>query len=153
MISLNLTWAYSATEDARIIEEYKRSLKFKQITTPTELDHASIARKLVHQTNWASFGTISTNAAMKDFPMVNIISVNDNNVNHESTGRLQFFLTDLDFTGTDLKHNNMSTLLFTDEQKLHCTNNYPNAVDPMEPTCPRVIISGETKRVRCYSIV
>ncbi|XP_013117036.2 protein CREG1 isoform X1 [Stomoxys calcitrans] len=137
-----LTWGYSAKEDARIIADYKRQLKFN----PSELNHAQIARKLVHQANWASVGTISTNSMVKDYPMVNIISINDNDVDHKSTGRIRFLLTDLDFTGPDWQNNNKVTMLFTDEQTLHCMHSRP-IIDPMEPTCQRVMISGQVIRM------
>lgn len=145
---LNLSWGYSASEDARIIAEYKRKLKLKLKATliGSQLNHALIARKLVHKTDWASVGTISTNNETKGFPMVNIISINDNDVKNQSTGHIQFLLTDLDFTGPDWQRNNKVTFLFTDEQTLSCSKHWPS-IDPMEPTCPRVMISGEVKKV------
>uniref|UniRef100_T1PLY7 Pyridoxamine 5'-phosphate oxidase n=1 Tax=Musca domestica TaxID=7370 RepID=T1PLY7_MUSDO len=144
----NLSHGYSALEDARIIAEYKRSLKSSG--EPKELDHAAIARKLVHQTDWASVGTISSNPAVKGFPMVNIISINDNDVHQKSTGRIRFLLTDLDFTGIDWQVSNKTTFLFTDEQRLHCsrpTGWNVQPIDPMEPTCARVMISGQVKKM------
>ncbi|XP_061399212.1 protein CREG1 [Musca vetustissima] len=148
---INLSRGYSALEDARIIAEYKKGLSVKGIRSkPNELNHAEIARKLVHQTNWASVATISQDPAIKGFPMVNIISINDNDVHQKSTGRIQFLLTDLDFTGIDRQVNNRSTFLFTDEQRLHCSQPsgyHVPSIDPMEPTCARVMISGQIKKL------
>lgn len=138
---------YSAFEDARIINEYKRQLRFNTTKPVNDLDHAKIARKLVNQANWASVGTISTNSIIKDYPMVNIISINDRDSNGISTGHIQFLLTDLDFTGPDWKHNNKATFLFTDQQLMHCTGNWGPNIDPMEPTCARTIISGQVVQV------
>ncbi|XP_011181846.2 protein CREG1 [Zeugodacus cucurbitae] len=136
LISLNYCAAYSALEDARIIAEYKRYLR----TT----NHAAVARTLVHKTNWASVGSISTNDKITDYPMVNIISVDDSALDGSSTGRIHFLLTDLDFTGPDWKHVNKVTFLFSDDQTLNCKN---HGQDPMEPTCARTIISGKVKEL------
>lgn len=134
-VALSQTQAYSALQDARIIAEYKRQLG---------LNHAKIARQLVHSANWASVGSISTNQIVKDYPMVNIISIDDNSLEGKSSGVIRFLLTDLDFTGPDWQSNNKVTFMFTDEQTLHCKNANK---DPMEPTCARVIISGQVKKV------
>ncbi|XP_061390008.1 protein CREG1-like [Musca vetustissima] len=147
---INHSQGYSASEDARIIAEYKKSLlSAKGIQSkPDDLNHAEIARKLVHQTDWASVGTISQKPAIKDYPMVNIISINDNDAQQKSTGRIQFLLTDLDFTGEDRKVNNRTTFLFTDEQRLHCSQGSDVPfIDPMEPKCPRAMISGQIKKL------
>uniref|UniRef100_A0A1I8Q1L3 CREG-like beta-barrel domain-containing protein n=1 Tax=Stomoxys calcitrans TaxID=35570 RepID=A0A1I8Q1L3_STOCA len=114
------------------------------VVTYKESNHALVARRLVHQTNWAAISTISTHRKLKDYPMVQILSINDYDAKKQSTGRIQFLLTNLDFTGKDVKQNNKVSLLFNDEQLLHCSE---QNLDPMEPTCARTIISGEVKRV------
>ncbi|XP_030370511.1 protein CREG1 [Scaptodrosophila lebanonensis] len=129
------TYGYSALQDARIIAQFRRD---------QELNHAKIARQLVHQANWASVGSISTNAIVENYPMVNIISVDDNDASGKSTGKIHFLLTDLDFTGPDWQRNNKVTFLFTDEQTLNCKNNNK---DPMEPTCARIMISGQVRKI------
>lgn len=88
--------SYSAREDAKIIREYLNKPK-----PPT--DHAKVARTLVHKSNWAATGTISTNTKVQGFPMVNIISIADSAKNSPSTGNIYFLLTMLDFTGQDIK--------------------------------------------------
>jgi len=130
------TNGYSAFDDARIIAEYKKQLK--------SLDHPKIARNLVHQANWTSLGTISTNEHILGYPMVNIISIDDNDLNQKSTGHIRFLLTDKDFTGGDWKNNNKVTMLFSDEQNINCGR---KGIDPMEPTCARTIISGKVIEV------
>ncbi|KAH8408037.1 hypothetical protein KR222_011739 [Zaprionus bogoriensis] len=129
------TQSYFAVQDAQIIAQYKRNV---------ELNHAKISRELVHRANWASVGTISSNHLIKDYPMVNIIAIDDNNKTNSSTGRIRFLLTDLDFTGQDWQANNKVTFMFSDEQTLNCKN---EKKDPMEPTCARVIISGQIERL------
>ncbi|ALC46280.1 CREG [Drosophila busckii] len=135
LASFSCSLGYSANRDAAIIAEHRQHLK---------LDHAKIARELVHRANWASVGSISTNEIVKDYPMVNIIAIDDNDANNSSTGKIHFLLTDLDFTGPDWQSNNKVTFLFSDEQTLNCKNANK---DPMEPTCARTIISGQVKRL------
>ncbi|KAH8323041.1 hypothetical protein KR074_001515 [Drosophila pseudoananassae] len=129
------SFGYSPREDARLIREYKQQL---------ELNHAKIARDLVHRANWAAVGSISTNKIVEGYPMVNIISTDDSDSNGQSTGRIRFLLTDLDFTGPDWEHNNKVTLMFSDDQTLNCKN---AGMDPMEPTCARTMLSGQVNKI------
>ncbi|XP_017480669.1 PREDICTED: protein CREG1 [Rhagoletis zephyria] len=136
LLSFEYCTGYSAHEDALIIAEYKRHFR--------STDHALVARNLVHQASWASVGSISTNEKITNYPMVNVISVDDSALNGKSTGRIHFLLTDLDFTGPDWQNNNKVTFLFTDEQNLNCKK---RREDPMEPTCARTIISGKVREL------
>lgn len=81
-------------------------------------------------------GTISTEKTLLGYPMVNVISMADSAKDEKSTGNIYFLLTDLDFTGQDLGVQNKLTAFFSMEQ-------YKNCSDPMEPTCGRVMISGQ----------
>ncbi|XP_070073651.1 protein CREG2 isoform X3 [Drosophila takahashii] len=128
------TFGYSPREDARVISEYKRN---------QDLNHAKIARDLVHRANWGALGSLSTDKLVQGYPMVNIISIDDSDANDNSTGRIHFLLTDLDFTGPDWQKDNKVTFLFSDEQTLRCKD---GGKDPMEPTCARSMISGQVKK-------
>lgn len=112
---------------------------------PPYNEYAKIARYLVHKSNWTSMGTISTESAVLNYPMVNVISVADSALNASSTGRIYFLLTDLDFTGRDLAANNKLTALFTEDQDLSCTTNH---TDTMEPICARVIFVGQMLKLQ-----
>lgn len=109
---------------------------------PLHSKHAAVARRLVHKAAWTSIGTESSSEHFKGFPMVNLKSVADSAIGETSTGHIYFLLTDLDFTGKDWHVKNKLTALFTDEQDLSCTR---KNMDPMEPTCARVIISGHVR--------
>lgn len=80
--------------------------------------------------------------------MVNVISVADSAIGEKSTGKIYFYLTDLDFTGQDLEENNKTTILFSQDQDLSCTS---TKTDPMEPTCARVMISGVVEKVKKHT--
>lgn len=105
-------------------------------------NHANVARRLVHKSNWMSVGTVSTAAEFLSFPMVNVKSMADSALGDKSTGNIYFLLTDLDFTGKDLQKLNKLTVLFSDEQDMTCTR---QNIDAMEPTCARVIIAGHNQ--------
>lgn len=111
---------------------------------PSYENYPAMARYLVHKSNWTSMGTISSQSNLLGFPMVNIISIADSELNAPSTGHIYFLLTDLDFTGQDLNVYNKLTALFTEDQDLACTT---NGTDSMEPTCARVIITGSAVRL------
>lgn len=111
---------------------------------PSYDEYAKVARYLVHKSNWTSMGTISSLSTIQGFPMVNVISVADSALNAPSTGHIYFLLTDLDFTGQDLAHDNKLTALFTEDQDLSCTANH---TDTMEPICARVIFVGKVNRL------
>lgn len=81
-------------------------------------------------------GTISTEKSIYGYPMVNVIAMADSAKDEKATGNIYFLLTDLDFTGQDLAVQNKLTAFFSMEQYKHCS-------DPMEPTCARVMISGQ----------
>lgn len=76
--------------------------------------------------------------------MVNIISMADSKRGAPSTGNIYFLLTNLDFTGQDLMRDNKLALLFSQEQSLACSG---KNIDAMEPTCARIMISGQAQVV------
>ncbi|XP_059612166.1 protein CREG1 [Phlebotomus argentipes] len=111
---------------------------------PPYKDYPAMARFLVHELDWTAMGTISTLNSIKGFPMVNVISIADSARGDKSTGRIFFYLTDLDFTGIDLKSSNRLTALFSMEQSRNCSD---NNTDAMEPTCARVMVSGKARQL------
>lgn len=90
-------------------------------------------------------GTISTLPEINGFPMVNVIAMADSEKGAKSTGMIYFYLVMLDFTAQDLSKKNQMTVLFSLDQSLYCTN---KNIDPMEPTCARIMMSGEALRVQ-----
>jgi hypothetical protein len=111
---------------------------------PPHTDYAKMARWLVHNSEWMSMGTISTLPSIEGFPMVNVIAMADSEKGAKSTGVIYFYLVMLDFTAQDLSKRNQLTALFSMDQSLYCSK---HNIDPMEPTCARIMISGEALRV------
>lgn len=143
-----------ARNDYSIENEVTEQWRYgKQITSaksiahqqpPPRTEYAKVARYIVHKSEWTAMGTVSILKTIEGYPMVNIISVADSPRNAKSTGHIYFLLTDLDFTGKDLRVNNKLTALFSNDQDLECTK---QNVDPMEPVCGRIMISGSVKRL------
>lgn len=127
----------------------KSVAQVNSLNRPSHKEYAKMVRYLVHKSNWTSMGTISTLSTIQGFPMVNVKSIADSALNAKSTGHIYFLLTDLDFTGKDLKENNSLTVLFTEDQDLSCTN---SGRDTMEPTCARAIITGHIIRLNQSSV-
>lgn len=106
---------------------------------PPHTEYAKMARYLVHKAEWVSMGSLSTVDAIKGYPMVNIIATADSEHGAKSTGTLYFYLTMLDYTAQDLSKDNRLTVLLSMDQDLECSK---RGIDPMEPTCARIMISG-----------
>ncbi|XP_035775568.1 protein CREG1-like [Anopheles albimanus] len=111
---------------------------------PPHTEYARMARYLVHKAEWVSMGSLSIVPAIQGFPMVNIISVADSARGEKSTGVLYFYLTMLDYTAQDLSKDNRLTVMISMDQDLACTK---QGVDPMEPTCGRLMISGSAIKI------
>ncbi|KAG5675411.1 hypothetical protein PVAND_005319 [Polypedilum vanderplanki] len=112
---------------------------------PSHTEHAKMARWLVHNSEWMSIRSISTIPSIAGFPMVNVKAMADSEKEAKSTGIIYFYLTMLDDTAKDLSKNNKLTVLFSMDQSLYCTN---KNIDPMEPTCARVMITGKVLKVQ-----
>lgn len=89
-------------------------------------------------------GSLSTVDAIKGYPMVNIIATADSARGAKSTGTLYFYLTMLDYTAQDLSKDNRLTVLLSMDQDLECSK---RGIDPMEPTCARIMISGRAVKL------
>lgn len=111
---------------------------------PPHTEYAKMARYLVHKAEWVSMGSLSTVDTIRGYPMVNIIAVADSARGEKSTGTLYFYLTMLDYTAQDLSKDNRLTVLLSQDQDLYCSK---HGVDPMEPTCARIMISGRALKL------
>lgn len=81
--------------------------------------------------------------------MVSIMSVADSPRGANSTGNIYFYLLNIDYITHDLQAENKLTAMFSNDQDLACTN---RGLDPMEPTCSRVMITGYIAQVQFAAI-
>jgi len=107
---------------------------------PQPKEHARMARWLVHVSDW---GTVSTQSTMLEgFPYGNAVAISDG-PQDKSTGRIIFYLTDFDQTAVDLKANPKATLNLCEAQRPgECVS-----LDPEDPRCSKVTITGEIFKV------
>lgn len=89
-------------------------------------------------------GTISVLKEIENFPNVHVMAIADSPKDGKSTGVIYFYLADISTTAEDLRKMNKLTILLSNDQDLACTN---RDIDPMEPTCARVMISGKVVEV------
>lgn len=94
-------------------------------------------------------GTISTLKNITGYPLVNLKSVADSVKGEPSTGNIYFYMATEDFSARDLMKDNRLTVMFSNEQDHACTN---KGVDPMDPTCARVIMAGSAVKVNLVNI-
>ncbi|XP_053606095.1 protein CREG1 isoform X2 [Plodia interpunctella] len=114
---------------------------------PDPPDHTktiAMARYVLHNTDWASVATISTQTAIKGFPFTNVKSIVDGPVDN-STGIPYFYMSPLDFTAKDLMKNSRATLLVSLQQLDYCEK---KNLDPEDPRCTRLMLSGIMKKVK-----
>lgn len=108
---------------------------------PPHTEHARLARWLVHAVDW---GTVSTTSVHLDgIAFGNALSYSDGPVGH-STGRLLFYLTTMDATAADVAVHPNATLTI-------CEAQLPGGcgdMDPEDPTCAKLSITGELAPVR-----
>jgi hypothetical protein len=108
---------------------------------PAHDDHARLARWLVHSADWGVLSTLSTH--LQGVPYGNAVSLSDGPAGGGGTGRLLFYLTAMDATAQDAAVNSSATLTL-------CEAQLPggcSGVDPEDPTCAKLAISGRLSAV------
>ncbi|XP_055908254.1 uncharacterized protein LOC129943064 [Eupeodes corollae] len=109
-----------------------------------DVNVASEARRLVHQANWASVATISSDPANPGYPNVNLLSTADSKVGADSTGEIFFYMMGVDKVARDVRKDNKISFMFTDAQEGECNKRND---DPWSHKCARTLISGQVKRL------
>ncbi|KAL0036600.1 hypothetical protein WJX79_002157 [Trebouxia sp. C0005] len=103
---------------------------------PEYLQHAQMARYVVHMNSWGSVASSSIH--LRGHPFAAVESYSDGAIG-DSTGRLLFFLTSLDATGADVEVNGNVTISLAEVQ----IPGSCQGTDPEDPTCAKVSISGQ----------
>ncbi|XP_055856292.1 uncharacterized protein LOC129919442 isoform X2 [Episyrphus balteatus] len=109
-----------------------------------DLNVAQEARRLVHQANWASVATISSDSANTGYPMVNLLSTADSKVGADSSGEIYFYMMGVDKVARDVRKDNKISFMFTDAQEGECNK---RGDDPWSHKCARTLITGQVKRL------
>ncbi|KAL3658438.1 hypothetical protein V7S43_016571 [Phytophthora oleae] len=99
---------------------------------------AQHARKLVHDNVWGTLSTISVQFG--GVPYGSIVSYSDGigYAKEDSTGKLFFFLTPMDATGSDLSVNSTASLAISMVQE----GEHACKMDVEDPTCWKITFTG-----------
>jgi len=122
------------TVETRLIQAQKENA----INPPPSSDYALMARYIIHNTDWLSIATISTQDTIKGYPFVSLKSLSDGPVKN-STGVPYLYMTDMDVSGKDTLQNSKVTVMATLAATSYCNE---NEYDPQDPRCAKVILSG-----------
>ncbi|KAJ8933740.1 hypothetical protein NQ314_013833 [Rhamnusium bicolor] len=105
---------------------------------PEPWQAALMARYIMHNSDWVSIATISTQTIIKGYPFVGLKSLSDGPTEN-STGVPYLYMTEMDVSGHDLESDKRVTIMATLAQSDYCrTQN----LDPQDPRCAKLIISG-----------
>ncbi|KAF2899695.1 hypothetical protein ILUMI_06480 [Ignelater luminosus] len=115
----------------------------EDIRIPNPSEVAKMARYIIHNSDWASIATISTLSEIQTYPFVSLKSVSDG-PRDNSTGNLYFYITSMDVSGKDITVDNRVTIMATLAESSYCSQ---NNLDPQDPRCAKVIISGHFHKV------
>lgn len=115
---------------------------------PSHNEHAKLARYVVHYSDWASMATISARDPIKGFPFSNVFSISDGSTRLLASGIPYFYFTDMEMSVHDIHANNQISLAMTLAQSDYCSR---QGLDPQDPPCARVILSGTTSRLHAGS--
>lgn len=119
------------------------SKKLEFSPRPPISDKAKMARYMVHAVDWCVIGTTSTMKGHTGAPFTNILSVSDGPIGN-SSGVPYFYVTDLDQSSVDIKHNNTVSISMSEYQTDYCRD---NKIDAESPLCTRVTLTGKFVKV------
>lgn len=140
-----LKWKKFQEEKDPVNEEVHNVQINNERTGPPSPDQAALmARYIVNQADWSAVATISTRKDIESFPTANLISFGDGPLGNGS-GIPYVYLTPLDFTAQDLAKDHRATFLMSLAQGDYCKD---KAMDPMDPRCARVMLSGKIKQIK-----
>ncbi|XP_045535220.1 protein CREG1 [Papilio machaon] len=121
-----------------------RKFHHKKAGPPDHNKLVEMARYVMHNCDWVSIATISTQPAISGFPFTNVKSIVDGSMAN-STGMPYFYMSPLDFTARDLTKNTRATVLVSLEETRYCES---QKWDPEDPRCTRLMLSGKMKKVK-----
>jgi len=106
---------------------------------PPVEEPAKLARWIIHNSYWASMGTISAREPTTGYPFSNPWDISDGASPDVSTGIPYMYFTDMEMSVIDLKVDNRLTLSVTLDQGDYCRD---QGMDAQDPPCGRVILTG-----------
>ncbi|XP_074038139.1 cellular Repressor of E1A-stimulated Genes [Leptinotarsa decemlineata] len=104
---------------------------------------ALVCRHIMHESDWISIATLSTQNAIKGYPFVSLESMSDGPKTN-STGVPYLYMTPLDTPSIDIMNDDRVSIMASLAQSDYCKK---ENLDPEDPRCARVMISGTFKKI------
>jgi len=98
------------------------------------------ARYMIRNGDW---GTLATSSRIYEQPFGDLVSFADGPV-ESNKGTPYFFISSMSTTWKNIQHNSTVSLTVSEAQSDYCEI---KGVDPMEPTCARITLTGEVEQV------
>jgi len=106
---------------------------------PPHEEIAKMSRWLTHYNDYTALATISIRDGIKGYPYTATTSYADGLIG-KSTGIPYFYMTPMDISSQDLAANPKASITLSMAQTGYCSE---HDMDPEDPTCARVTLSGE----------
>ncbi|GLH07221.1 Uncharacterized protein GBIM_12737 [Gryllus bimaculatus] len=116
-------------------------------TPPPHDQVAKMARYIVHNADWGAISTHSSSPAIRGFPFANIVSISDG-TSTNSSGVPYMYITPLELSTRDLEIDSRCSLALSLAETDYCKQ---QNIDPEDPRCARVILTGKVKRVKTHT--
>ncbi|KAG5877434.1 hypothetical protein JTB14_016892 [Gonioctena quinquepunctata] len=113
------------------------------ISPPEPQKAALMARYIVHNSDWVSVATLSSQDAIKGYPFVSLESMSDG-LETQSTGNIYLYICNREDSGRDAETDSRVTIMATLAQSDYCKK---ANLDPQDPRCSKVMITGKLKEV------
>ncbi|XP_053168981.1 protein CREG2 isoform X1 [Hemicordylus capensis] len=123
---------------SRMFSYRRESVKGTDSLAPQE-QAIRTARFLIHYDSWGFLATKSTQDKIQEAPFGNCLSISDGPTDN-STGIPFFYMTPKDNTVADLMKNSIASLTLPEVEGDFCRK---TIVDPDDPRCARLILTGE----------
>ena len=111
---------------------------------PSYKEKAKRARYLLHYVEWATIATISTHYNMGLSPFSNVLAITDGTADN-STGIPYMYVSDLDTSSQDIKHNNNVSITVSEMETAYCKHQRYIAETPL---CARLTLSGKFEEIK-----
>lgn len=115
---------------------------------PPPEDAAKMARYVLHASNWTSVASISSRKEIAGHPFSNVFSVSDGADVESASGIPYFYLSKLEMSVHDWKHDSRGSMSVSLAQGNYCD---ANNLDPEDPRCAHVIFTGRMEVVKANS--
>ena len=140
-VALSLLLAFTGRTEA--VADRREHVPTPKIPRPNWTDYPKMARYLVHLNSWGVMGTTSIATG---HPWTNVVDLSDGPMCN-STGRLFYYLTEMDETARDVTKNPTVTFTVAEASIYALAKHGCGTTDDEDPTCAKMTVVGDLKVV------